>query len=41
MPQDLNWSLLNIGSSYGLVPSGNKPSPEPILTEVYVAILRH
>ena len=27
-----HWSLVNIGSSNGLVPSGNKPLPEPMLT---------
>ena len=26
------WSLVNIGSGNGLVPSGNKPLPEPMLT---------
>ena len=29
---------VNIGSGYGLVPSGSKPSPEPMLTKMYVAI---
>ena len=27
-----HWSLVNIGSGNGLVPSGNKPLPEPIMT---------
>ena len=27
-----HWSLVNIGSCNGLVPSGNKPLPEPMLT---------
>ena len=27
-----HWSLVNIGSGNGLVPSGNKPIPEPMLT---------
>ena len=27
-----HWSLVNIGSRNGLVPSGNKPLPEPVLT---------
>ena len=27
-----HWSLVNIGSGNGLVPSGNKPLPEPMLT---------
>ena len=30
------WSLVNIGSGNGLVPSGNKPLPEPMLTQIYV-----
>ena len=29
------WSLVNIGSGNGLVPSGNKPLPEPTLTWFY------
>ena len=33
-----HWSLVNIGSSNGLVPSGNKPLPEPMLTSIPVAI---
>ena len=33
-----HWSLINIGSGNGLVSSGNKPLPEPILTQIYVAI---
>ena len=28
--------LVNIGSGNGLVPSGNKPLPEPMLTQIYV-----
>ena len=31
------WEV-NIGSGNGLVPSGNKPLPEPILTQIYVAM---
>ena len=27
-----DWWKVNIGSAYDLVPSGNKPSPDPILT---------
>ena len=27
-----HWSLVNIGSGNGLMPSGNKPLPEPMLT---------
>ena len=33
--------LVNIGSGNGLVLSGNKPLPEPMLTQIYVAIWRH
>ena len=36
-----HWSLVNIGSGNGLVPSGNKPLPEPMLTKIYVAIWCH
>ena len=32
---------VNIGSGNGLVPSGNKPLPEPMLTQVFVAKLGH
>ena len=28
------WVLVNIGSDYGLMPSGSKTSPEPMLTRV-------
>ena len=35
------WWLVNIISGNGLVPSGNKPLPEPMLTQIYVAIWRH
>ena len=38
MPQDLTDDKVNIGSGNGLVPSGNKPLPEPMLTQIYVAI---
>ena len=31
------WWQVNIGSGKGLVPSGNKPLPEPMLTQIYVA----
>ena len=41
MPQDLTDDKSNIGSGNGLVPSGNKPLPEPMLTQIYVAIWRH
>ena len=30
-----------IGSGNGLVPSGNKPFPEPMLTEIYFALWYH
>ena len=33
-----HWWLFNIGPGNGLVPSGNTPLPEPMLTKVYVAI---
>ena len=33
------WSV-NIGSGNGLMPPGNKPLPEPMLTEFYVALWR-
>ena len=36
-----HWWLVNIGSGNGLVPSGNKPLPEPMLTPIYVAIWHH
>ena len=29
---ELHWWLVNIGSGNGLVPSGNKPLPEPMFT---------
>ena len=37
----LYWWWVNIGSGNGLVPSGNKPLPEPMLTQISVAIWRH
>ena len=37
----LHWQLVNIGSGNGLVPSGNKPLPEPMMTQISVAIWRH
>ena len=45
----LMWLSLNLtndnstlhGSVNGLVPSNNKPLPEPLLTQFYVAIWRH
>ena len=35
------WSLVNIGSGNGLVPSGNKPLPELMLTQIYVTKWHH
>ena len=35
------WWYINIGSGNGLVPSGNKPLPEPMLTQISVAIWCH
>ena len=32
---------VNIGSGNGLVLSGNKPLPEPMLTQIFDAIWRH
>ena len=40
MPQNLT-DHVNIGSGIGLVPPGNKPLPEPLLTQIYVAKWRH
>ena len=37
----LHWWSVNIGSGNGLVPSGNKPLPGPMLTQISVAIWRH
>ena len=39
MPQDLTDDV-KIGSGNGLVPSGNKPLPEAILTQFLVALWR-
>ena len=42
MPLDLtDDKSVNIGSGNGLVPSGNKPLPEPMLNQISVAIWRH
>ena len=35
------WWLVKIGSGNGLVPSGTKPLPGPMLTKIYAAIWRH
>ena len=37
----LHWWSVNIGSGNGLVPSGNKPLPEPMLTQISVTICHH
>ena len=37
----LHWWSVYIGSANGLVQSGNKPLPEPMLTQISVAIWRH
>ena len=36
----VRWEI-NIGLGNGLVPSSNKPVPESMLTQIYVAIPRH
>ena len=33
--------LVNIGSGNGLLPDGTKPLPEPMLTQISVAISHH
>ena len=33
-----HWWLVNIGSGNGLVPSGNKPLSESMLTQIYVYV---
>ena len=33
-----HWWSVNIGTGSGLVPSGNKPLPEPMLTQIFVCI---
>ena len=38
MPQTL--TIENIGSGNGLVSSGNKPIPEPMVIQIYVAVWR-
>ena len=41
MPQDFtDDKSVNIGSGNGMVPSGNKPLPGPMLTQIYIAICR-
>ena len=41
MSQDLTDNLVNNCSGNGLVPWGNKPSAEPMLTHIYVSICSH
>ena len=41
MPLDLTDDKSNIGLGNGLVPSGNNPLPEPMLTQIFVAKWRH
>ena len=36
-----HWWKVNIDSGNGLVPSGNKPLPEPMLTKIYDGIWHH
>ena len=36
-----HWWPVSIGSGNGLVPSGNTPLPEPMLTRIYVTKLHH
>ena len=35
-----NWWSTNIGSGNGLVPLGNKPLPDPVLTQICVTTWR-
>ena len=35
------WWKVKTDSGNALVPSGNKPLPEPMLTQIYVAIWHH
>ena len=37
----LHWWLLNIALGNDLVPIGNKPLPEPMLTQISLATRRH
>ena len=41
MPQDFTHDKVNIGPGNGLVPSGKKPLPEPMLTKFYYIIWCH
>ena len=37
----IRWWLVEFGAGNGLLPSGNKPLPEPILAQIYVTIWHH
>ena len=37
-PKDITDDLVNTGSGNGLVPSGNKPLPGPVLTKIFDTI---
>ena len=37
----LCWWQINIGSGNGSLPSGSKPLPEPMLTQIFVTIGHH
>ena len=41
MSQDLTVENINIGSGNGLVPSGTKPFPQSMMTQIYVIIWCH
>ena len=41
MALDLTDDKSNIGSGNGLVPSGNKPLPEPMLAQICVTLWHH
>ena len=41
VPQNPIDDQVNIGAGNGLVPSGNEPLSEPMLTKIYVIIWRH
>ena len=36
-----NWQIVIIGSGNGLVPSYNKPLPEPVMTQFTDAYMRY
>ena len=38
---DMHLMIVNIGLGNGMVPSGTKPLPEPMLTQSYDAIWHH